>query len=140
MKILYLGEIAPGQTALMRMRAFQRLGHTVLGVHTPQSWNSAPWLRRQLQRRTHRGAIVDQIKSSILSAAREFRPALVWADKQEFVDAETIQVLRKQGAMTVHFTPDPYFSLHWKRTRLLDEAMGAFDALVYCKSYEREQY
>ena len=40
----------------------------------------------------------------------------------------------------VHFTPDPYFSLDWKRTRLMDEAMRTFDALVYCKSYEREQY
>lgn len=47
---------------------------------------------------------------------------------------------RKLGARTVHFTPDPYFSLDWKRTRLTDEAMRAFDALVYCKSYEREQY
>ena len=48
--------------------------------------------------------------------------------------------MRKLGARTVHFTPDPYFSLDWKRTRLMDEAMRKFDALVYCKSYEREQY
>ena len=41
---------------------------------------------------------------------------------------------------SVHFTPDPYFTLHWKRTRLMDEAMRAFDVLVYCKSYERQDY
>jgi spore maturation protein CgeB len=95
---------------------------------------------RQLQRRTHRGSVVDEINEMILRTAREFKPALVWADKQEYLRAETVLDLRKLGAKTIHFTPDPYFSLDWKRTRLMDEAMGAFDALVYCKSYERAQY
>jgi len=139
-KILYLGEIGPGQTALMRMRAIERLGHSVLGVHTSEAWRRASWVKRQVQRRTYRGTIVDEINSSILSAARQFKPALVWADKQEFVRVETIEELRRLGVRTVHFTPDPYFSLDWKRTRLMDEAMMAFDALVYCKSYERERY
>ena len=67
-------------------------------------------------------------------------PAIVWADKQEYLHAETLRELRRLGAKAVHFTPDPYFSLDWKRTRLMDEAMGAFDALVYCKSYEHAQY
>jgi spore maturation protein CgeB len=140
MKILYLGELDSGQTALMRMRALERLGHAVRGVHTSQPWKRASWVMRQLQRRTHRGSIVEEINSTILSAAREFKPAVVWADKQEFLRVETIEELRSLGAKTVHFTPDPYFSLDWKRTRLMDEAMRAFDALVYCKSYERAQY
>ena len=32
MKILFLGDIGIGQTSRMRMRAFERLGHTVRGV------------------------------------------------------------------------------------------------------------
>jgi len=140
MKILYLGEIDPGQTAFMRMRALERLGHSVRGVHTSEPWKRASWFTRQLKRRTHRGSIVEEINSAILSAARQFKPAVVWADKQEFLRVETIQELRRLGAKAVHFTPDPYFSLDWKRTRLMDEAIGAFDALVYCKSYERAQY
>jgi spore maturation protein CgeB len=140
MKILYLGEIDPGQTALMRMRALERLGHSLRGVHTSKAWKRASWGMRQLQRRTHRGSILEEINSTILTAARQFKPAVVWADKQEFLRAETVEELRKLGARTVHFTPDPYFSLGWKRTRLMDETMRTFDALVYCKSYEREQY
>ena len=140
MKILYLGEIDSGQTALMRMRALERLGNSVRGVHTSEPWKRAPWVMRQLQRRTHRGSVVAEINNTILSAARQFKPAVVWADKQEFLRVETIEELRSLGAKTIHFTPDPYFSLDWKRTRLMDEAMRAFDALVYCKSYEREQY
>jgi spore maturation protein CgeB len=140
MKILFLGEIGPGQTSLMRMRALGRLGHTVQGVHTVDPWTRAPWVKRQVQRRLQRGSVVDDINRLILEDARKFRPDLVWAEKQEFLRAETIEELRKLGARTVHFTPDPYFSLDWKRTRLMDEAMRTFDALVYCKSYEREQY
>jgi spore maturation protein CgeB len=140
MKILFLGEISPGQTSLMRMRALGRLGHTVQGVHTVDPWTRAPWVKRQVQRRLQRGSVVDEINRLVLEGARKFRPDLVWAEKQEFLRAETIEELRKLGARTVHFTPDPYFSLDWKRTRLMDEAMKTFDALVYCKSYEREQY
>jgi spore maturation protein CgeB len=124
----------------MRMRALERLGHSTFGVHTSELWKRAAWATRQLQRHTYRGSVVDEINATILRAAREFKPAVVWADKQEFLRAETIQDLRRLDAKTVHFTPDPYFSLDWKRTRLMDEAMKAFDALVYCKSYERAQY
>lgn len=140
MKILYLGDIGPGQTSLMRMRALERLGHQVLGVNTVEPWRQASWLQRQMQRRFQRGSIVEALNGSVVAVARDFRPDLVWACKQEFLRVETIEELRKLGARSVHFTPDPYFSLSWKRTRLMDEAMRAFDVLVYCKSYEKKAY
>jgi spore maturation protein CgeB len=140
MKILFIGEIGLGQTSLMRMRAFERLGHQVRGVHTIEPWKKTWWLKRQIQRRLERGSIVDEINRRVLDAARAFRPNLVWAEKQEFLRVETIDMLRKIGTRSVHFTPDPYFALKWKRTRLMDAALKEFDALVYCKSYEREYY
>ncbi len=140
MKILFLGEIGHGQTSLMRMRALERLGHQVKGVHTIEPWKEASWLSRQYQRRTQRGSVIDQINQRVLIAAREFRPQLVWAEKQEFLRPETIEALRAGRATLIHFTPDPYFSLSWKRTRLMDEAITRFDVLVYCKSYERRDY
>jgi spore maturation protein CgeB len=140
MKILFLGEIGAGQTSLMRMRAFERLGHAVQGVHTMEPWTQTPWLKRQVQKRLQRGSVVDDINRLVLERARGFQPNLVWAEKQEFLHAETIKDLQKLGAPCVHFTPDPYFSLDWKRTRLMDLTMKSFDALVYCKSYEGKQY
>lgn len=97
-------------------------------------------MSRRFQRGLQRGPVIRKINTTILQAAREFRPDLVWAEKQEFIHVETIEVLRQLGARLVHFTPDPYFSLGWKRTRLQDEAVAAFDVLVYCKSYERKNY
>jgi spore maturation protein CgeB len=139
-KILFLGEIGPGQTSQMRLRALQRLGHDVRGVHTIEPWTRASWLKRQVQRRLLPGSIIAEINASVLAAAREFRPELVWAEKQEYLRVETLEALRALGARLVHFTPDPYFTLSWKRTRLMDAAMSAFDVLVYCKSYEHADY
>ena len=140
MKILFLGEIGEGQTSLMRMRALQRLGHEVVGVHTIEPWLRAGWLQRQVQRRLQRGSVVEEINRSVLGAAETFRPDMIWAEKQEYLHVETLQRLSRLGARLVHFTPDPYFSLNWKRTRLMDRAFSAFDVLVYCKSYERDDY
>jgi spore maturation protein CgeB len=140
MKILYLGEISTGQTALMRLHALERLGHTLHGVHTGEAWRRSSWIKRQMQRRAQRGSIVNEINESVLVAARDFCPDLIWADKQQYLRPETIATLRKPGARLVHFTPDPYFYLQWKRTRLMDEAISAFDVLIYCKSYERLSY
>jgi hypothetical protein len=124
----------------MRMRALQRLGHDVRGVNTVEPWLRARWLARQIERRLQFGHVVDEINRSVLKAARAFRPDLIWAEKQEFLRRDTVEALRALGACTVHFTPDPYFSLPWKRTRMMDTVIGAFDVLVYCKAYEEADY
>ena len=139
-KILFLGEIGPGQTSLMRMRAFMRMGHEVRGVHTIEPWKRVSWLKRRVQRRLQRGSVVDEINRAVMDVARTFKPDLVWGEKQEYLRADTIRALRARGARLVHFTPDPYFSLYWKRTQLMDAAMGEFDVLVYCKRYEQAEY
>jgi len=140
MKILFLGEIGPGQTSLMRMNALRRLGHEVVGVDTIEPWKRLGWLQRQAFRKLQSGPVIDEINQAVVAAAKEFAPDMVWAEKQEFLRPESVDALRSGGAYTVHFTPDPYFYLPWKRTRLMDAAIGAFDALVYCKSYERADY
>jgi hypothetical protein len=138
-KILFLGSISEGQTSRMRMRALQRLGHDVKGIDTIEPWRIS-WWRRQVERRLERGAVIDAINRSVLDAARHFSPDIVWGEKQEYLRADTLRKLRKDGAKLMHFTPDPYFSLAWKRTRSMDEALYEFDALFYCKKYERSSY
>lgn len=139
-KILFLGAISEGQTSQMRMRALERLGYQVRGVDTIKPWARASWLARQSQRRLGFGSVVDGINRAVISAARECRPEIVWGEKQEYIRPSTLAELHKLGAKLVHFTPDPYFTLDWKRTRLMDTAIGQFDVLVFCKSYERSSY
>jgi spore maturation protein CgeB len=140
MKILFLGELGMGQTSRMRMRAFARLGHQVHGVNTIEPWKQVSWLQRQVQRRIQRGGVPEVINKAVLDRAKEFRPDIIWAEKQEYLNFETIEKVKKLGIRLIHFTPDPYFYLRWKRTRIMDEAIRAYDILVYCKSYERESY
>lgn len=140
MKILFVGHIDEGQTSLMRMRALERLGHEVVGVNSIRPWLEASWTKRQLQRRLRSGSIVRRINEDIVSVARQFHPDLIWTEKQEHLEASTLDDLRRLGAKLLHFTPDPYYSLNWKRTRTMDEALPLFDVLVYCKAYEREHY
>ncbi|MDB4412868.1 hypothetical protein N9194_01790, partial [bacterium] len=102
MKILYLGDIGLGQTCLMRMRALERLGHQLLGINTVAPWRNASWFQRQVQRRFHRGSVVDEINRQVLEAARDFKPDLIWADKQEFLRIETLHELRKLGPRLLH--------------------------------------
>jgi len=139
-RILFLGAIGEGQTSRMRMRALVRLGHEVAGVDTDRPWGAASWLARQAQRRLNRGPVIDKINRAALAAADAFRPNLVWAEKQEYLRPETLDALGGLGARRVHFTPDPYFSLDWRRTPLMEAAIGRYDALVYCKAYERADY
>ena len=139
-KILFLGEVGIGQTSLMRLRAFQHLGSDVQGVHTIEPWLKASWLNRRLQRQLQRGSIIDSINCTVLDTAKNFKPDIIWAEKQEYLRVDTLDILQSCGIQLVHFTPDPYFSLSWKRTRLMDEALGAFDVLVYCKRYEEQAY
>jgi hypothetical protein len=139
-KILFLGPIGEGQTSRMRMRALQRLGHEVVGVETVAPWLRASWLARQTQRRLGRGAVIDEINRTVLGAAASFRPDLVWGEKQEYLRTETLETLGAAGARRVHFTPDPYFVLDWRRTSVMDRSIGRYDVLVYCKAYERADY
>ena len=96
MRILFLGSIGEGQTSLMRLRALRRLGHEVEGVDTFQRWQRASWTQRQMQRRLGGGSIIDGLNQDVLEAARAFRPELVWAEKQEYLRAETLEGLRRQ--------------------------------------------
>ncbi len=140
MKILYLGDLGVGQTSRMRMRALQRLGHEVRGVDTVAPWKRASWTARQWQRRLRRGPVVDEINLSVLDASADFRPRLLWADKQQYLRGETVARVVRSGVRTVHFTPDPYFTLSWKRTPLMDAALAEFDGFACCKSYEMDCY
>ena len=90
----------------MRMQAFERLGHEVIGVNTTAPWKQASWVTRQWQRRLQQGSVVDHINDEVLAVAKEFPPEMVWAEKQEFLLEETIEAVRAGGAKLSHFTPD----------------------------------
>jgi spore maturation protein CgeB len=140
MKILFVGSLAVGQTSRMRMEALQRLGHSVRGVDSAERWRSPSPLARRLQQASCVGKVVASLNADVIAAAGGFKPDMLWAEKQEYLRPTTLARLRRDGIRLLHFTPDPYFSLKWKRTRLMDRAISLFDCLVTSKRYELVDY
>ena len=133
---IFVGHLLPGQTSLMRMNALRRCNVDVTGFDTRSIWNAQTWIQRQLSTRLERGPAVDSINKGLLEVARQVRPTHVWFDKQEFIRPDTLCELKRLGASLVYYTPDPYFTLAWKRTGLMDACLTQFDLLVTSKSYE----
>jgi hypothetical protein len=140
MKILFVGQLRVGQTSRMRMEALAELGHEVIPLDSQEGWLRAPWLSRQLQQRIRRGPIIDRLNREVVALADRHRPDLLWGEKQEHLRADTLASVRARGTRLLHFTPDPYFSLEWKRTRTMDEGLPQFDYVVTCKRYEEAAY
>jgi spore maturation protein CgeB len=140
MKILFIGQIAAGQTSGMRMQILRDLGHEVVAVDSGVRWLEARRISRVLQQRFCRGPILDALNAEVLEVGKSFRPDLVWAEKQEYLRPSTFDSLKRSGARLLHYTPDPYFSVDWKRTGLMDDSMPLFDFLVTSKRYELADY
>jgi len=140
MKILYLGQLAQGQTCRMRMEELEKLGNEVIGLDSKEEWDSCSWLSKHIQKRLAFGPAIKRLNSKVMHLAEEHRPDMLWADKQEYLNPRTLEALRQRKIRTVHFTPDPYFTLKWKRTRIMDRCMPLWDYVVTSKRYEVADY
>ena len=140
MKILFVGQLGVGQTSRMRMEALATLGHQVIPLDTQALWQASPWWSRKLQQAVAVGPAIDRLNAELLALAFAHRPELVWGEKQEYLRPETLATLKTRGARLLHFTPDPYFTLAWKRTRLTDGCLPLYDYVLNCKRYEEADY
>lgn len=140
MKIVYLGQLGRGSTADMRADALERLGHEVTRIDTGALWSSAGVLRRKWERYRERGSVVRALNAAVLGETRALRPDVLWADKQRYIEPRTLRLVSRLGVRTVHYDPDPYFTLEWKRTSLADACLRLYDVLVVTKSYELDAY
>jgi len=140
MKILFVGSLTEGQTSLMRMEVLKELGHEVFPLSTQIYWDQAPMLLRRLQQSIGHGSIIKRINRELLEAVRSCRPDIMWAEKQEYFKPEVLREISAMGVKLIHYTPDPYFSLSWKQTKLLDSCLPLYDCLITSKQYELDDY
>jgi spore maturation protein CgeB len=140
MRVLFVGYMGRGQTSGMRCAALRRIGLDVTAVDAGALWHGAGYAERQLGSWTSHGRRIERLNDSVIEAARRHRPRMVWAEKQEYLYPETIRRLQELDALTIHYNPDPYFSLAWKRTSLADACLKAYDVMVVTKRYELDLY
>ncbi len=108
MKILYAAELSPNATALYRLWALERLGHTIIPVNTLDYPSSNPILRK-ITHRTCIGPRVDRLNRDLLRIAANEKPDLLWADKVLWAKPKTLSTLRKMGVATVSYMIDNPF-------------------------------
>ncbi len=113
MRILALSHAWLGANDLSFVSAFRRAGHSVTvvsdDVYYPTGWKH-PALRA-LRRLIGHLAVADY-NAEVVRQAQSLRPDLLFVFKGSFVKAETIEAVRRTGAVAIDFYPDIGFEEH----------------------------
>ena len=156
MKIVYAAQLSPNDSALYRMDALERLGHTVVPLNI-YDYQPDSELLRKIVHRAQMGPWVRRLNRDVLLAAERERPQVFWADKLLGLWPETLDKLRGMGVATVSYMIDnafgprrdpgwrlymrdiPHFDLHvvQRESNLADyRQSGARDVIKIQTAYE----
>ncbi len=127
MKILYAGTISPNDSALYRLWALERQGHTIVSLDMLDYAPGNPFLRK-LAFHLSAGPQVTRFNCDLLRLAETERPDLLWADKLLWLQPKTLAALRGMGVATVSYMidnpfgprKDPGWRLYMKDIPLFD--------------------
>ena len=108
MKILYVGQLSPNDSALYRLWALERLGHTVVRLDC-LAYQPQGELLRKVVHRAQVGPWISRLNRDILAAAERERPDVFWADKLLGLTPRTLDRLRAMGVKTVSYMIDNAF-------------------------------
>ena len=156
MKILYAAELAPNASALYRLWALERLGHTVIRLNT-LDYQPTNKLLRTITHRITTGPSVYRLNRDLLDIAAREKPDLFWADKVLWARPDMLTAMRRMGVATVSYMIDnpfgprrdpgwrlymkdiPYYDLHvvQRDKNILDyRQRGARDVIKIQTAYE----
>ena len=108
MKILYAGSLTPNDSALYRLWALERLGHTVI----PFDINAYELVRPLLRKIAFRAAIgphLHRLNHDLLAAAEKHQVEALWADKVLGLWPSTLQAMRRKRIVTLSYMIDNAF-------------------------------
>lgn len=142
MKILYAGSLTPNDSALYRLWALEREGHTVFPFDISGYEPGHPLLRK-VAFRAVMGPHVQRLNRELLAAADAHGVEVLWADKVLGLKPSTLKAMRRRGVLTVSymidnaFGPrrDPGWRLYMKDLREFDLHVTQRDVSV--RDYEQ---
>jgi spore maturation protein CgeB len=139
-KILYASQLSAIDSALYRLWALERLGHTVVPVNLLE-YVPRKELLRQLALRLQAGLGVRRMNSDLVALAERERPDVFWADKALGVWPETVEAMRRMGIASVSYMIDNAFGPRrdpgW---RLYVKCLPAFDLHAVQRDKNVEEY
>jgi spore maturation protein CgeB len=107
-KILYGAQISEHDSALYRLWALERLGHTVVPLNSYAYEPKSEFLRK-VQHRVQVGPWVARLNRDVLAMAERERPDVFWADKLLGLQPATLKQLRTMGIASVSYMIDNAF-------------------------------
>ena len=107
-RILYVAPLAPGNTSLYRLGAFQRLDQEMIPFDTSAFEPANRYLNALLYRYPV-GPLIAPINHAFRRALREHKPDVVWFDKPTQFKLESVELAKQLGATTVCYNQDNPF-------------------------------
>jgi spore maturation protein CgeB len=140
MRILYIGQLWEGSTALERMKALNGLGHSTVPFDVSPFATSASRPLQSIAVRLNVGPILSKMNRALTQQAGSLRGiSHIWADKGIWIFPETLQHLKQvTGAQAIHYTPDS--QIVSQRSRHFMSSIPLYDAMVTTKEWEVEAY
>ena len=137
-KILYIGPLYDGSTALNRAQSLIRLGCQLVSVDTFKIELGASRISRSLAHRFHAGPLVEALNLKLQNLRANYD--VLWVDKGVWLLPETVDILRERSALrlAVHYTPDAQFLQHGSKRA--HQTLRAYDLLVTTKWFEESHY
>lgn len=140
MRILYIGQLWEGSTALERMNTLNSLGYETVAFDVSAFAASAPRLLQSVACRFNAGPVVSKINQAIWREVGGLQGVThIWVDKGVWIYPETIQYLKEAtGARAIHYTPDS--QIVSQRSRHFMLSIPSYDVLVTTKEWEVDTY
>ena len=130
LKILYAAPLSEDASALYRLWALERAGHTVIRLNA-LDYEPRHALVAKVMYRLVLGPHVARFNRDVLRLAQAEKPDLFWADKQLWLRAKTVERLRAIGIATVSYMIDnPFGTRRDPGWRLYMKTIPAFDLHV----------
>ena len=140
MRILYIGQLWEGSTALGRMNTLNSLGYETVAFDVSPFTAGASRLLQSIAWRFNAGPVVSKMNRAIWREADGLQGVThIWVDKGVWVYPDTIQYLKERtGARAIHYTPDS--QIVSQRSRHFMSSIPLYDVLVTTKEWEVDAY
>jgi len=137
-KIFYIGDVREGTTTLDRMRALERLGHVLVPFNI-SSYQPQHRVINSIKSRLKPRFMLQKMNDDIRTLVEKTGGIdCAWVDKGTLVFPETVEFLREQCRVTIHYTPDP--QILFFRSRHFSQSIPIYDHVVTTKDFELALY
>lgn len=144
-RLLYVGDLRPGGTSLMRFNAFRALGFVVeaLDPASVAVWGVPANFAVRAAWQIGNGPFFAAVRRSLVALSKRFVPDLVWVDKGWAITAEAIQETKASvpGVKVISYNPDdPFGALSQRGWRHFVDSIYCYDALFVPRAINVMEY